>query len=153
MTPQGRQGTNDSVGLGIVGVVVNAQAQPVQHLSTRQLPGTVSRRLAVVPRHHLPLIDMRLLHRLGQTVVVEECGSPIATQHQVAAKAGPEADWIDVEVGQVHQVGWIGQHQLVFLEAGAENLPQPLTPVPTPIRTEHVVFSLSLAVEPEGRIP
>ena len=55
-----------------------------------------------------------------QAVVVDQLGVAVLAQEQVAAETAAQAEWIDPEVGQVHQVDRIGQQQIIAVGLGVE---------------------------------
>src|SRR5262245_22396842 len=70
-------------------MVVNAgDAQRAERVEDRQLPRAAAGRLAVVPGDGLPLVDVRLLDRLRQAVVIDYGRRAVAVNEQDAAEFG-----------------------------------------------------------------
>jgi hypothetical protein len=68
---------------------------------------------------------------------VDELGVPVGADQQVAAEAGAEAEGVDVEAGQVHQVDGVGQADVVGVGPGVEAVPEDLPAPATPLGCEH----------------
>ena len=73
-----RQGADDRGGVGVARPIVDAQAAVggVDVLQQRQLTRPPARSLAVVPGHHDAFLDVGLLDRLGQAIVVQQSAWP-----------------------------------------------------------------------------
>jgi hypothetical protein len=103
---------------------VDLQAVPrgIDVAQRRELARAVARRLPVVPGDDDGFVDVSLLHRFGKTIVVQELGVAVATQKQVAGKAGPEADRIDPEIRQVGETDPKGHPDVIEAAADAVTL-------------------------------
>jgi hypothetical protein len=67
---------------------------------------------------------MRLGRAPANAVIVNECRVAVTPKEQVPPKVGIQADWINVEIGQVHEMDPIGQPKMIALWLGIERLPQ-----------------------------
>src|SRR5262249_46077713 len=102
--------------------------------------------------------DLSFLHRLRQTIVVQQLGVAIVANEEVAAEAGTETERIDPEVGQIRQVNRVGQTHVIAVRRRVELLPKPLPAGVTSCRRKHVVLSQKLTIkarkhreEPQGK--
>src|SRR5213080_2936392 len=68
----------------------------------------------------------------------------VRAHQQVAAEPGTQAERIDVEVRQVHQMDGIRQQQEIAVWFRVEPLPEPFSPLPAPFRTEHGYCSMGI---------
>ena len=55
---------------------------------------------------------------------MQQLGVAVLAQKQIAAEAGAEAERIDVEVGQVHEVDRIAQAEMIAVGRRIEPFPQ-----------------------------
>ena len=132
-------GVDERRGVRVAGPVVETQTGMlrIDRLEQHQLPRAAAGRLAVVPRHHRALLDVGLLDRGRQAVVVDQLGVAVAAQQQHAAEAGAQAEGIDVKVGQVHQVQRVTKADVIAVRPGLQPLPETQAPLPTAFRREH----------------
>jgi hypothetical protein len=81
------------------------------------------------------------MNRLGQTVIMQETGVAVLADQEIAAEAAAEAERIDVEVGQVHEVDRVGEADVVAVRRRLEAPPEPFAPRPTSFCGQHDGFS------------
>src|SRR5262249_16566780 len=85
--PRGGRRGDERRGKGPSGLVVDLQAGALRVDSGEQgqLSWSLCRRLAGVPGHDAPALDMGLFHRLRQAIVVDQLGMAIIADEEVAA--------------------------------------------------------------------
>ncbi len=113
-------------GVRVAGAVVETEAvlHRVDAAEQGKLTRPMRRRLAVVPRHLDPFLDMGAGDGLGQSIVVQQLGVTVLPQEKDAAESGAEAKRIDMKVRQIGEVDRIGEAEMIAVGCGVEAFPE-----------------------------